>query len=151
MIYGISLVDQLVRNLPSMHETWVWSLGWEDSLEEGIATLSSIVGGESPWTEEPDRLQSMGPQRVRYDWATKHSTTQMIYAHNVYRHICIYAHLYMQIYVYVNMWIYVYMYMCIYAYMYMWIYEYMYRWIYVDIQVTYLVCLKMFSWSVAYF
>ena len=39
-----SLVDQMVRNLPSMHDTWVQFLGWEDPLEEGIATHSSILG-----------------------------------------------------------------------------------------------------------
>ena len=66
MIYGIFLVDQLVRNLTSMCDIWVQSLGWEDSLEDGMATHSSIVGGESPWTEVHDRLQSMGPERVRY-------------------------------------------------------------------------------------
>ena len=66
MIYGIFLVDQLVRNLPSMREIWVHSLGWEDSLEDGMATHSSIADGESPWTEVHDRLRSMGPKRVRY-------------------------------------------------------------------------------------
>ena len=50
-------------------ETWVWSLGWEDPLEEGIATLSSILAGRIPWTEEPGGLQSMGLQRVRHDWS----------------------------------------------------------------------------------
>ena len=66
MIYGIFLVDQLVRNLTSMCDIWVQSLGWEDSLEDGMATHSSIVGGKSPWTEVHDRLQSMGSERVRY-------------------------------------------------------------------------------------
>ena len=47
----------------------VWSLGWEDPLEEGIATHSSILSGQIPWTEEPDRLWSMGLQRVRRDWS----------------------------------------------------------------------------------
>jgi len=67
------MVAQLVKNLPAMQETWVRSLGWEDPLEEGMATLFSILPGESPWTEEPDGLQSMGLQIVRHDWATKHS------------------------------------------------------------------------------
>ena len=49
-------------------------LGWEDSLEKGMATHSSILAGESPWTEEPGGLQSMGLQRVGHDWVTKHST-----------------------------------------------------------------------------
>ena len=46
-------------------ETWVQSLGWEDSLEEGMATTSVFLPGESPWTEEPGGLQSMESQRVR--------------------------------------------------------------------------------------
>ena len=55
-----SLVAQRVKNLPAMWETWVWSLGWEDSQEEGMATHFSILSGESPWTEKPGVLQSMG-------------------------------------------------------------------------------------------
>ena len=50
-----------------MQETWFPSLGWEDPLEKGMATHSSILAWRIPWTEEPDRLQSMGSQRVRYD------------------------------------------------------------------------------------
>ena len=57
-----------------MWETWVWSLGWEDPLEEGIATHSSILAWRIPWTEEPGGLQSMGSQRVGHDWVIKHST-----------------------------------------------------------------------------
>ena len=53
-----------------MQETWVWSLGWEDSLEKGMATHSSIIAWRIPWTEEPGKLQSMELQRVRHDWAT---------------------------------------------------------------------------------
>ena len=68
-----SLVAQMVKNPPAMQETWVWSLGWEDLLEEGMATHSSILAWRIPWTEEPGRLESMGLQRVRHDWATKHS------------------------------------------------------------------------------
>ena len=49
-------------------------LGWEDPLEEGMATHSSILSWRIPWTEEPGRLQSMGSQRVRHNRATKHST-----------------------------------------------------------------------------
>ena len=50
-----------------MQETWVLSLGWEDPLEEDMATPSSILAWEILWTEEPDGLQSMGLQRVRHD------------------------------------------------------------------------------------
>ena len=54
---------QWVKNLPAMQgtqETWVRSLGWEDPLEEGIATHSSILAWKIPWTKEPGGLQSMG-------------------------------------------------------------------------------------------
>ena len=62
-----SLVTQLVKNLPAMWETWVHSLGWEDPLEEGMATHSSILAWRTPWTEEPGGLQSMESQRVGHD------------------------------------------------------------------------------------
>ena len=57
-----SLVAHMVKNLLAMQETQVLSLGWEDPQEEGIATHSSTLAGESPWTEEPGGLQSMGLQ-----------------------------------------------------------------------------------------
>ena len=57
-----------------MQETWVRSLGQENPLEKEMATHSSFLGWEISWTEEPDRLQSMGLQRVRHDWVTEHST-----------------------------------------------------------------------------
>ena len=57
----------MVKNLLSMQEMQVQSLGLEDSLEKGMATHSSILAWRIPWTEEPGRLQSMGSQRVRYD------------------------------------------------------------------------------------
>ena len=60
-----SLVAQLVKNLPAMWETWVQSLGWEDPLEKGKATHSSILTQRIPWT-----LESMELQRVGHDWAT---------------------------------------------------------------------------------
>ena len=50
----------MVKNLPAMQETWVRSLGWEDSPEKGTATRSNIIAWGIPWTEEPGRLQSMG-------------------------------------------------------------------------------------------
>ena len=53
-----SLVAQVVKNLPAMRETWVQSLGWEDSPEEGMTTHSSVLAWRIPWTEEPGRLQS---------------------------------------------------------------------------------------------
>ena len=55
----------MVKNPPAMWETWVQSLGWEDPLEEGMATHSSILAWRIPWTEEPGRLlQSIELQKV---------------------------------------------------------------------------------------
>ena len=68
---GAFLVAQMVKNLPAVWETQVQSLGQEDPLEKGMATHSSILGWEIPWTEEPGGLQSMRSQRVRHDMATK--------------------------------------------------------------------------------
>ena len=67
---GASLVTQMVKKLPAMWETWVWSLGQEDPPEKGMATHSSILAWEIPWTEQPGGLPSTGSQRVRHDWAT---------------------------------------------------------------------------------
>ena len=53
---------QLVKNPPTVQETWVQSLGWEDPLEEGMATHSSFLAWRIPWTEEPGALQSIGLQ-----------------------------------------------------------------------------------------
>ena len=61
-----------------MQETWVWSLGLEDPLEKEMATLSSIIAREIPWTEEPGELQFMGPQRIRHDLATKQQQQKTI-------------------------------------------------------------------------
>ena len=61
------LAAQTVRNPPAMQETWVESLGWEDPLEEEIATHTSILAWKIPKTEEPGRLQATGLQRVGHD------------------------------------------------------------------------------------
>ena len=53
-----------------MQENWVRSLGQEDPLEKGMGTHSSVLAWRIPWTKEPDRLQSMGSQRVGHDWVT---------------------------------------------------------------------------------
>ena len=63
----VSLVAQLVKNLPAMQETRVQFLGQEDPLEKEMATHSSILAWKIPWTEEPGRLQSTGLQRVGHD------------------------------------------------------------------------------------
>ena len=62
-----SLVAKLVKNLPAMQETPIWFLDQEDPLEEGMATPPVFLPGESPRTEEPGRLQSMGSQRFGHD------------------------------------------------------------------------------------
>ena len=66
-----------------MQETWVWSLGLEDSLKKGTATHSSILAWKTPWTEDPGGLQSLESlesQRVRHDWASEYYNV-VIYAH----------------------------------------------------------------------
>ena len=65
--HGASLVAQMVKRLPAMQETRLQSLGWEDLLEKEMATHSSILVWEMPWTEEPGGLQSVGSQRIRHD------------------------------------------------------------------------------------
>ena len=66
---------QMVKRLPAMRETGVWSLGWEDPLEKEMATHSRTLAWKIPWTEEPGSLQSMGSQRVRHDWASSAAAT----------------------------------------------------------------------------
>ena len=63
-ILRASLVAQRLKCLPTMQETWVRSLGWEDPLEKEMAIHSSILAWRIPWTEEPGGLQSTGSQRV---------------------------------------------------------------------------------------
>ena len=71
-----SLVAQTVKRLPAMWETGVRFLGREDPLEKEMAIHSSTLAWKMLWTEEPDRLQSMGSQRVRHDWATSLSDNE---------------------------------------------------------------------------
>ena len=66
-LHWASPVAQVVKNLPAVQETWIRSLGWEDPLEEEMATHSSIFAWRIPWTEEPGGLQSMRSQRVGHD------------------------------------------------------------------------------------
>ena len=67
-----SVIAQLVKEsiCNAMQQTWVWSLGWEHPLEEGMAPTPVFLPGESPWTEEPGRLQLMESQRIIHNWAT---------------------------------------------------------------------------------
>ena len=69
-LHQASLLAQTVKHLPPMRETRVHSLGWEDPLEEEMATHSNTLSGKVPWMEEPGRVQSTGSQRVRHAWAT---------------------------------------------------------------------------------
>ena len=67
IIPGASLVAQTVKRLPAMRETWVRFLDREDLLEKEMAIHSSTLAWKIPWTEEPDRIQSMGLQRLGHD------------------------------------------------------------------------------------
>ena len=62
LLYNITDLLQMVKNLPAMQETWVECLGWEDPLGKGMTTHISILAWKIPWTEEPGGLQSMGSQ-----------------------------------------------------------------------------------------
>ena len=70
--FKVPLVAQMVKNMPAMQETQVWSLGWEDPLEKEMATHSSNLDWGIPWTEEPGGLQSMGSHRAD---TTEHAHT----------------------------------------------------------------------------
>ena len=70
-----------VKNLPTMPETQVWSLGWEDPLEKGMVIHSNILAWRIPWTEEPGGLQSMWLQRVGHNWATNTVSSQFLLLH----------------------------------------------------------------------
>ena len=97
-----SLVAQRLKPLPAMRETRVWSLGWEDPLEKGMATHSSILAWRIPWTEEPGGLQSTGSQRVGHDWATSRSLSLS----GSLSYICQIAGYYKQIAIHRFSWIY---------------------------------------------
>ena len=76
---GTSLVAQMVKNLPAVLETWVWSMGQEDPLEKGMANHSGILAWKIPWREDPGGLQCMGSERVRHDWATNTFTFTFVF------------------------------------------------------------------------
>ena len=69
---------QQVKNLSATQEMWVQSLGWEDPLEDSMATDSSILAQKISWTEEPGRLQSIGLQRAGHDRETEHACTVVV-------------------------------------------------------------------------
>ena len=72
-------MTQTVKNPPAMQETRVQSLNWEDPLEKGLATHSSILAWRISWTEETDRLQSMESQRVGHNEQLTHTHTHDLY------------------------------------------------------------------------
>ena len=76
MLPGGSLVAQMVKRLPAMQESQVRFLAREDPLEKEMAIHSSTLAWKIPWREGPDRLQSMGSQRVRRDLATSQESKQ---------------------------------------------------------------------------
>ena len=67
LCYIKHIVARVTKNLPTTKGTWVQFLDWEDPVEEGMATHSSIHAWRISWTEEPGGLQPMGSQRVRQD------------------------------------------------------------------------------------
>ena len=69
-LVGTSLVAQRIKRLPTMRETWVWSMDREDLVKKEMATHFSILAWRIPRMEEPGRLQSTGSQRVGHYWAT---------------------------------------------------------------------------------
>jgi len=81
----------MVKNLPAMQQTWVWSLGQEDPLEKENATHSSILAWEIPWTEEPAGLQSM-------DHKESDTVEQIIFSlSHTHEGMCLHKHLHMNI------------------------------------------------------
>ena len=79
-----SPVGSVVKNLPAMQETWIYSPGQEDPQEKDMATHSSILAWEVPGTEEPGRLQSTGSHRIGQDWPTEHP-------HSTWTTLCLYV------------------------------------------------------------
>ena len=65
--WWVSLLAQMVKDLPALWEIWVRSWGWEDPLEKEMATYSRILAWRIPWTQEPGSLHSMGNHRVGQD------------------------------------------------------------------------------------
>ena len=88
-----SLVAQRLKRLPATWETWVRPLGREDPLEKAMATHSSTLAWRIPWTEEPGRLQSMGPQRFGHDWVASltHSCKLWDYQNQLQPHLWLIA------------------------------------------------------------
>ena len=69
-----------VKNLHEMQETQVRSLSWDDPMAEELATHSSILAWNIPWTEKPGEIESIEYQRVRHNWVTEHTCTFWIFS-----------------------------------------------------------------------
>ena len=85
-----TLVAQRVKNLPVMPETWVQSLGWEDPLEESVATHRSILAWRIPWTEEPGGLQSTWLQRDTTERLNNNNKSYKMDTENVFAALLIF-------------------------------------------------------------
>ena len=86
-----SLVAQMVKNPPTMWETWVPSLSWDDPLEEGIATHSNILAWRIPWIEEPGGLYSPWGCRVAQNETNTETIDQLrplVVSYNHYQSLC---------------------------------------------------------------
>ena len=79
--YWASLVAQRLKHLPLMRETWVQSLDQEDLLKKEMANHSSILAWKIPWTEEPGRLQSMRPQKFRWEFTFTFVSITTVWRH----------------------------------------------------------------------
>ena len=78
----------MVKRLPTMQETWFWSLGQEDPLEKEMATHSSTFAWRIPWTEEAGGLQSIGSYEVGHDWVTKQQQQVLAAACGIFIAVC---------------------------------------------------------------
>ena len=88
---GGSEVKNLPINVGDMQDTWVCSLSQEDPLEEEMATHSSILAWEIPWTEDPGGLQFTGWQRIRHSWTHRHNWAQT-HTHHTHTHTHTHTH-----------------------------------------------------------
>ena len=87
-LYTLTMAH-LIKNLSALWENWVWSLGWDDPLQKGMATHSSILAWKIPWTEEHGKLHFMEWQRHQHDWVTN-----TLHSHQLCTRVFTFPHLY---------------------------------------------------------
>ena len=87
-LYTLTMAH-LVKNLSALWGNWVWSLGWDDPLQKGMATHSSILAWKIPWTEEHGKLHFMKWQRHQHDWVTN-----TLHSHQLCTRVFTFSHLY---------------------------------------------------------